>query len=218
MTLSLWLVPIEGNPFTKEVEELIESTIPSNFSQSVKKQPFAPHVTLTSDIDPDKTYKSSSQSPQEWLDALSLPAFRKEHDEVIVELDHVTTGDTYHRKLAVEVNPHPNLTKIAAACRRQALGGAIDDSAAQKWAETEFAPHLSLMYADLPAKDVQNKLALIELQIGYSLGSLFACCGGTFQVGGSLVLVDTGKPVAEWEPIARRDTPWVNWRMSRNLS
>lgn len=227
MPASLWLVPHTDNPFDKEVQELIADTIPGNFSKSLKERhKFITHVTLTSDIDPAKTFEAAGQSPQEWLDGLSLPVFRKEHDEVTLELDHVEAGDPFFRKLVIEVNQNKNLTKLAARCRRDAVltpsadgkDGDANEQTAQKWAETEYLPHMSLMYADLPTKDVKNKLALIELQIGYGLGSLFACCGGTFCFGGNLVLVDTSKPISEWKPIAQRETPWVNWRMSRNLA
>lgn len=214
---SLWLIPRENNPFTNAVQELITDTVPSNFAKTVKTHNFIPHVTLTSDIDPGKTYEKSGESPQAWLDGLELPNFRKEFDEVIVELDHVEAGEKFFRKLAIEVNENDNLKKLATLIRKETvLGG--DGNAAQKWVESEYKPHMSLLYTDLETKEVKNKVTLVELQIGFGLGSLFDCCGGTLTMGGSMVLVDTSKPVDEWEIVARRETPWVMWRMSRNLA
>ena len=199
------------------MQELITETVPSNFRSALegKRVVFAPHVTVTSEIDPSKTYSKSS-SPQEWLDNLSLPTFVKEHDEVVLELDEIEASDAYFRKLTIRANTQKNLQKLVAACRAQAVLD-NDTAKAEAWAENEYNPHLSLMYADLSTKDVKNKVPLIEMQLAYAIGDLFACCGGVMCMGGYLVLVDTGKEVEEWEVLAKRETPWVAWRMSRNL-
>lgn len=221
MPASLWLVPRDDNPFTKTMRELISDTVPSNYASALngKKVNFSPHVTVTSEIDPAKTYEGSS--PQKWLDSLALPDFKKEHDEVVLELDEIEAGDPFFKKLTIRANTNDNLLKLAAQCRRDAvLGGTSEtgsEDKAQQWAKNEYMPHLSLMYADIPKAEVKNRVPLVEMQLAYAIGDLFACCGGTLCIGGYLVLVDTSKDVSEWEVIAKRETPWVMWRMTRNL-
>ncbi|KPI41869.1 2',3'-cyclic-nucleotide 3'-phosphodiesterase [Cyphellophora attinorum] len=211
MTASLWLVPRENNPFTKTTIELITETVPSNFVSLLegKKVNFEPHVTVTSDIDASKY----GDKPQEWLDSLSLPEFKKEVNDLVLEMDEVEADDPYFRKLTIKLLKNDNLIKLAAQCRADA----VDSESAQKWAETEYSPHLSLMYADIPRAEVKKKVPLIEMQIAYAIGDLFACCGGTLCMGGYLVLVDTSKPVDEWKTIAKRETPWAMWKMTRNM-
>ncbi len=210
MPLSLWLVPHDGNPFTKTFLELISDTVPRNFLSPQDIHSFSPHVTLTSDFE-----LQNGKTPQEWLDALQLPEFKAEFNEVHLYLDTLQAEDPFFRKMNISVNDNDNLKKLATACRRQVTGDSEEN--AQKWAESEYQPHLSLLYADVPTKDVQGKIPLIEMKIGFALGDLFACCGGTLCMGGHMVVVDTSKPVADWKPIAKRETPWVMWRATRNL-
>lgn len=212
---SLWLIaPKPDHPFNKSLTELIDSTIPSNFTR-VKLPHFIPHVTLTSDIDPSKTYSSSS--PQDWLNSISIDdlGFKNQHKEVIVELEELEIGDPYFKKLTLRAKKEGNLLKLAAKCREIGLG--VSEDEATKWAESEFLPHLSLMYSDLSRADVQKRMGLMELQLGFEFGSLFDCCGGQLAQGAKIVLVDTSKEVGEWEVIAEREATWVAWRMARGL-
>ncbi|OAL36140.1 hypothetical protein AYO20_04554 [Fonsecaea nubica] len=210
---SLWLIARKDDePFNKSLKELIGSTLPSNFPHAPKRN-FIPHVTITSDIDSSRTYGDSS--PQEWLDGLSLPEFKKESDEVHVELEQLEAGEPFFKKVTIRAARDANLLKLAAACRRQ--GVLLSEADAQNWAQTEFRPHLSLFYGDVPQSEVQKKIGLIELQLGFELGSLFDCCGGTLAMGAKLVLVDTSKDIEDWTPIAERDCPWVMWKMARGL-
>lgn len=210
---SLWLIAPRGDhPFNQSLKDLITNTLPSDFPRAPKNT-FIPHVTITSDIEPSKTYGDSS--PQKWLDGLKLPEFKRESDEVVVELEELEAGEPFFKKVTLRAREDANLLKLAAACRRQ--GVVIDENEAQQWAETDYLPHLSLFYGDIPKDEVQKKLGLIELQLGFELGSLFDCCGGTLAMGGKLVLVDTSKPIEEWTPIAERECPWVMWRMARGL-
>ncbi|KIW21068.1 hypothetical protein PV08_01647 [Exophiala spinifera] len=212
MHSSLWLIaPSDEHAFNRSLKDLISSTLPSDFPHAPKNN-FVPHVTITSDVDPAKTYGSS---PQEWLDSLALPDFKRETDEVTIELEQLEAGEAFFKKVTIRARKDGNLVKLAAACRRQAL--AVSEGEAQKWAEHEYLPHLSLFYGDVPKDDVQKKLGLIELQLGFELGSLFDCCGGTLAMGAKLVLVDTSKPINEWKPMAVRECPWVMWRMAKGL-
>merc|ERR1712098_417683 len=120
---SLWLVPREDNPFTKTAQELISETVPSNFASALegsKKVHFAPHVTVTSGIDAQSTYERAS-SPQAWLDGLALPEFKKEFDELLLELDTLEAGDARFQKLVIRLLKNDNIVKFAAWCRREAV-------------------------------------------------------------------------------------------------
>lgn len=213
---SLWLIaPKPDHAFNKSLNELITSTIPSNFT-SAKLPHFTPHVTLTSNIDPSQTYSSSS-SPQEWLDNLPIDSlgFKNQHKEAVIELEELEIGEPYFKKLTLRAKKDPNLIKLAAKCRE--VGTGVSEDEATKWAEDEYAPHLSLMYADLGKADVQKRMGLMELQLGWEFGSLFDCCGGQLAQGAKIALVDTSKEVDQWEVIAERDASWVVWRMARGL-
>ena len=212
---SLWLIaPSDDHAFNKSLKELIGSTLPSDFP-SAPKNNFIPHVTITSDIDPTKTYGSSS-SPQEWLDSLSLPTgFQKEKNEVSIELEELEPGEPFFKKITLRAKKDENLLLLAAKCREQ--GVLVSESEATAWAEKEYLPHLSLFYGDVSLGDVKKKIPLIELQLGFEFGSLFDCCGGTLAMGARLVLVDTSQEIKEWSVIAERWLPWAMWKMGRGL-
>ena len=212
MSLSLWVVPREGNPFTKTMQELINDTVPRQFLSEKDYKIFTPHVTITSEIDENSF---GGKSAQEWLDSIQLPEFKAEFDEAIVELDTLEAEDEYFRKMNIALKDNANLRKLAAVCRGAGVSGG--EEKAQAWAQNEYRPHFSLLYADTPVREVQAKIALIEMKIGFAIGDLFACCGGTLCMGGHLVLVDTSKPIEEWKPVARRETPWLMWRATKNL-
>lgn len=209
---SLWLIaPSDDHAFNKSLKELIGSTLPSDFPHTPKNN-FIPHVTVTSDIDLTKTYKSS---PQEWLDNLSLPEFQKEKNEVVIELEQLEAGEPFFKKATLRARKDANLLKFASKCREQGL--LLSESGAKAWAENEYLPHLSLFYGDIPRNEVQKKIPMIELQLGFEFGSLFDCCGGTLAMGAKLVLVDTSKEIKDWTVIAQRNCPWVMWTMAKGL-
>jgi 2',3'-cyclic-nucleotide 3'-phosphodiesterase len=210
---SLWLIaPSDDHAFNKSLKELIGTTLPSNFPNAPKTN-FIPHVTVTSDIDPTKTYKSS---PQEWLDNLSLPTeFKKEKNEVVIELEELEPGEPFFKKITLRAKKDANLLKLASKCREQ--GVLVSESDAKAWAENEYLPHLSLFYGDVPMSDVRKRIPLIELQLGFEFGSLFDCCGGTLAMGAKLVLVDTSKEIKDWTVIAERNLPWAIWTMAKGL-
>ena len=211
MSYSLWLVPHADGPFNKTVQELISDTVPRNFVPEKDIQSFTPHVTVTSGVD------VGDKEPQQWLDQIQLPDdFKPEINEVLLELDSVEVEDAFFRKMTIAVKPNANLSKLAVSCRSQSSSSEKEDSA-QIWAKNEYHPHLSLLYADVPAADVKKKVPLIEMKLGFAFGDLFACCGGTLCFGGLLVLVDTSKSLSEWEIVAKRETPWAIWRATKNL-
>ncbi|USW58462.1 Putative cyclic phosphodiesterase, 2',3'-cyclic-nucleotide 3'-phosphodiesterase [Septoria linicola] len=205
MPLSLWFVLRKGNPFEKTAQELISDTIPNLFLSKDQIQEFPPHVTVASGIE-----VPNGKSPQEWLDSLDTSEFRSQHNEVKLELDEVQSEDPFFRKLNIALKDNDNLNKFASAVR---------SSAGLSEPEGGYRPHFSLFYADTPTKEVKNKQALIEMKIGFAIGDLFACCGGALCIGGSMVLVDTSRPIKEWKDavVAERETEWTQWRITRNL-
>jgi len=209
----LWLIaPSDDHPFNKSLKELIGTTLPSDFP-SAPKNNFIPHVTVTSDIDPAKTYGSS---PQEWLDNLSLPAeFKKEKNEVVIELEELESGEPFFKKVTLRARKDANLLKLASKCREQ--GVLVSESDSKAWAEDEYLPHLSLFYGDISMSDVKKRISMIELQLGFEFGSLFDCCGGTLAMGAKLALVDTSKEIKDWTVIAERHLPWAIWTMAKGL-
>ena len=176
------------------------------------KHKFIPHVTITSDIDASKTYGSS---PQEWLDGLQLPDFQPGKNEASVELEELESGDQFYKKIYIRAGKDANLLKLAAKCREQGLQ--ISEEDAQKWAENDYLPHLSLWYGDISQADVKKRMGTIELQLGFEFGSLFACCGGTLALGARIALVDTSGEIADWKVLAERDAPWLMFKMARGL-
>ena len=206
MPLSLWFVLRKGNPFEKTAQELISETVPNIFLSPDQIQSFPPHVTITSGIE-----LPEGKSPQEWLDSIDCAGYRSQHNEVKLELDEVQAEDPFFRKMNIALKDDANLHKFAATCREAAGLPAFKSG--------EYRPHFSLLYADIPTKDIKNKQALIEMKLGFAIGDLFACCGGALCIGGSMVLVDTDKPIKEWKDsyVAERETEFCQWRMTRNL-
>ncbi|EMC99769.1 hypothetical protein BAUCODRAFT_43864, partial [Baudoinia panamericana UAMH 10762] len=165
---SLWLVPHASSPFTKTAQELISETVPRIFvSDDSQINHFPPHVTVTSDIDATKVF--GDKSPQAWLDSLQLPDFKAEHNEVVIELEELHAEEPFFRKCNIATKANANLTKLATVCRKDAvLGG--DEAKAQAWARSEYRPHFSLFYGDIPTQQVKSKLPLIEIKLGFAIG------------------------------------------------
>lgn len=126
-------------------------------------------------------------------------------------------GDSFFKKLTLRARKDANLVTFAAAVRAQALQ--VDETTAEKWAQNDYLPHLSLLYADAPKHDIEQKMHRVELQLGFEFGDLFACCGGMLAQGARLVLVDTQAEggVEEWKVLAERSLDWVVWRAARAL-
>ena len=208
MTFAIWLQPHKGNPFTKAFQDLITDEVPKQLDQD--KQSFPPHITLTN-IDNEQL---GGKLPQEWLDGLELPDFKAEFNEVVVTLDTLQGGDDYLQKMNISVLDDDNLKKLAAVCKASAIGS---QEKGQTWAQKEFQPSFPLLYADIPTREAQNKVALIEMKIGFSIGDIFACCGGTLCMGGHLVIAKQGSSEKQWEEVAKRETPWIMWRATHSL-
>lgn len=132
---SLWLVPPKGSTITSKLQELISSDVPRIF-QDVSPPDFAPHITLTSEIDPSLY----GNDPQAWLDSLDLSE-KHVHIRFLV----VDTEAVFFRKCTLRVDKtFSDLDLIASESRRVGvLGG--DAAAADDWTGMEYEPHCSLM-------------------------------------------------------------------------
>jgi 2',3'-cyclic-nucleotide 3'-phosphodiesterase len=119
--------------------KLISTTIPSAFpGQQTTLPHFAPHVTLTSNIDLSKL----KPSPEKWLEGLAVPQVK----DVQVKFREVAVGSTFTKKLFIRCE-REGIEGLATLCRWQAVEGGesgVGTERAEKWAET-WDPHVSLM-------------------------------------------------------------------------
>ncbi|KAI7088965.1 hypothetical protein KC356_g2906 [Hortaea werneckii] len=181
---SLWLVPPEDSALYRTCHQLITTHIPSLFFPStLAPSPpplFTPHVTLTSDTVPPHLFRkqeqqqqssSSTTSPspadpatsaQEWLDSLDLPPPPMTQEGLKVKIQKVQVEGHFFRKLTLRCEKSPPLCDLAATCRAlrgaEGLAGGAEQKEAWEWVREHYAPHLSLMYSDLPEDEVQLKL------------------------------------------------------------
>lgn len=69
----------------------------------------------------------------------------------------------------------------------------------------------TLLSADMPASDVQKHIDELQDECRKAARRLEADDDGTVCSGGSIVLVDTSKPIDQWTPIAERALPHLKW-------
>ncbi|KAI5251304.1 2, 3 cyclic phosphodiesterase [Aureobasidium subglaciale] len=201
---SLWIIPPKDSTFSQALQTLISTTIPPHFPDT-KTYDFIPHVTITSNID-QSLYGSD---PQAWLGSLHLPSV-DQHDPVFVTLDLLEAGDAFVKKLTLRAGKTSQLLKLASACRASAVEGG-DKVKAGTWAQNDYLPHLSLMYADLPKSDVEKLVFTVQEDCRKAGRGVEADSDGGVAKGGCIVLVDTSKSIDQWIPIATRDLQHITW-------
>ncbi|RMX74663.1 hypothetical protein D0869_12368 [Hortaea werneckii] len=236
---SLWLVPPEDSALYRTCHRLITHHISSLFPPGAVPPPplFTPHVTLTADTVPSdlleqgpqeqrreqELRESSSTSPTEpatsaetWLDELVLPPPSR---DLKVAIQKVQVEGHFFRKLTMQCEKSSQLCELAATCRAACgveglLDGGEQEGAekleeAGKWVRECYAPHLSLMYSDLPEDEVQIKLDEVHSKISQAKQ---ANPESLTAKGGEIWLVPTYKPIEEWQPIAKREVRYaVQW-------
>lgn len=153
---SLWLVPPPSHPLHEILTTLITTTLPALVppgpappSDKTASPPspspptFAPHLTLTSNIDPSSTY-ATSPSPQAWLDALPFPA----GTAVRVIFERVKTDNFFFRRCYLKVG-YDGVRYVAAVARARGVEGEEEvGRRTEKWLEewrAAFGPHVSLL-------------------------------------------------------------------------
>ncbi|THX25281.1 2, 3 cyclic phosphodiesterase [Aureobasidium pullulans] len=201
---SLWIIPPRDSSFYKALQTLISTAIPPHFPNT-KTHDFIPHVTITSNID----QSSYGSDPQAWLSGLHLPS-ADQLEPIFVTLDVLEPGDAFVKKLTLRAVKNGQLLELAAACRAEAVEGG-DKGKAERWAKNDYLPHLSLMYADLPKSDVEKHVDELQEDCRKAGRSVESHDDGTVAKGGSIVLVDTSKPIDQWDIIAERALPDVKW-------
>jgi 2',3'-cyclic-nucleotide 3'-phosphodiesterase len=138
---SLWLVPPEDHPLYKTITSLIESTLPSQFPQLTGPL-FAPHMTLSSNIDPSLYV---TEGAQQWLDSIPFASA----SDVSIRFTDVKTQDFFFRRCYISVELKEGVRQLAGIARaRGVLGeeevGEKTKSWLEEW-EGAFGPHVSLI-------------------------------------------------------------------------
>ncbi|POS70284.1 2',3'-cyclic-nucleotide 3'-phosphodiesterase [Diaporthe helianthi] len=196
---SLWLTPPPSHPLHETITKLIETALPAQFPDASPRPPnFAPHLTLTSGIDPS----IYGDEPQKWLDSIPFPTASK----VAVRFERVKTQDFFFRKCYLKCE-FDGAKDVAAISRARGVEG--EDQVGPKtqawlseWREA-FGPHVSLMYGDMPIDEAKLKeIEDVVKQAGVALGDSSHSMGG--WEGGIVWLVSTEKGIENWKPIATR--------------
>ena len=195
---SLWLVPPKDSQLDLLLSHLIKKTVPKHFPELICPPDFLPHLTLTSDIPVELV----SKEPQAWLDGLLLTL----EDPPRVIFQSLDVGEAFFKKLTLSAARGP-LYEIATQIRAAAVANG-DAEAAEQWARDVYAPHVSLLYAELSIGEEKRMEVLHELeQAGVKLET-----EGTFReekgmngwTGGRIVLVSTWKDLRGWSVVAER--------------
>lgn len=138
---SLWLVPSPSHPLHAIITKLITDFLPAQFANATPRPPaFAPHLTLTSNIDP----AIYGDNPQKWLDSIPFASC----SDVKVEFDRVKTEDVYFRRCYIKCEFEGVKSVAGIARARGVLGedgiGDVTKKWLSEWKES-FGPHVSLM-------------------------------------------------------------------------
>ena len=197
----MWLVPARDSHVETILSRLITTIIPPHFPELQSPPVFLPHLTLTSEI-PEEAV---SNGPQSWLDSLPLAFLELPH----VAFDSLDVGEPFFRKLTLQVRKH-NLHDFPTQIRTAAVEHG-DAAAAERWAVEVYAPHVSLLYADLGIGEEKRQDILLELdEAKISLRNEGAFQGKENEglngwIGGRLLLVSTWEVLEKWAVIAERD-------------
>lgn len=160
-------------------------------------------MTLTSDITLPPAVNGSQQA-QKWLDGLPLP----ENIDLEVHFDSLDVATQYFKKVTLSVKKGP-VENLGAHVRSTAVENG-DMVAAVSWAKGTWAPHVSLMYADIEVSAEKYKEILqMVIEAGILLGNehtLFedGKVGYRGWHGGQIALVETWKDLRDWEIVASR--------------
>ena len=160
-------------------------------------------MTLTSGITlpPDITGKKQAQR---WLDDLPQPK------EVVldVRLESLDVGAQYFKKVTLGVKKGPLVT-LGAHVRSAAVeSGSM--TAATRWAKETWAPHVSLMYADIEVTaEKRQEILRVVTAAGIRIvedNGLLEDGRGHYREwnGGRIALVETWKELRDWEVVASR--------------
>ncbi|ODQ66730.1 2,3 cyclic phosphodiesterase, partial [Nadsonia fulvescens var. elongata DSM 6958] len=192
---------------------------------------FAPHITITTGIILNHDHsspESSSSAAKAEIDLIldkALSAARSVPNFTIT-LQSVKTGAFFFKKVYFEISPSNSaLASLAQLSREvfvllpQAIANQphyhalsegdrarIDAEVAkraQSWAQSEFDPHLSLVYSELyPVNEALQRT--INQRLEDALGPGFETRGIGWS-GGRLSLVRCEGPIHQWQKLGYRD-------------
>lgn len=164
---------------------------------------FEPHLTLTSDI-PQHITDGTTDS-QAWLDRLHLSTSAQPQ----TRFSSLDVGDQFFKKLTLSASKTP-LLGLAIQTRAAAVENG-KQSAASSWANKDWAPHVSLLYADGGIAEQKREEVLQALHgAGITLGEERDLAGAQGEGvdgwdGGRIVLVPTWRDPKEWAVVAERE-------------
>lgn len=197
---SLWLIPPSKSDIHEILSTLIAKTVPARFPELDAPPNFPPHLTLTSDIAPETV----GENPQEWLDGLSISV----SEPPSVNLQSLDVSQQFFKKLTLSSKKAP-LQELAVQARAAAVEGG-DDVAAMQWFGENYAPHVSLLYADIDIGESRRREVLDDLiEAGVRLETE-GLLGGREREGhdgwdgGQMVLVETWRELKDWTIVAER--------------
>ena len=197
---SLWLVPPANSEIDEILSTLITKTVPKRFLELDAPPHFPPHLTLTSDIPPDVV----AANPQEWLDGLSISPTQPPS----VSLQSLDIGQQFFKKLTLS-SKKASLQELVVQVRAAAVENG-DDRAAKEWFGENYAPHVSLLYAEIDITESKRREVLEDLvQAGVRLETEGLLGGREHEGhdgwdGGRVVLVTTWKELKDWAVVAER--------------
>ncbi|KAF2401416.1 hypothetical protein EJ06DRAFT_529546, partial [Trichodelitschia bisporula] len=175
---SLWLVPPPGSHSNMILSQLIKETIPNSFSPLCASPPlvFEPHITLITGLTASTFHSPDlSSSPQSWLDALNLPPAPEVH------FASIGFGSEFTKRFFVRVK------RVELERLREACGEGVDVTADSSDKE------LNAMFRGLLEDCVSEFFGLRE---------------GSPELkgwpGGELWVVETSRPIKDWQPVAVR--------------
>lgn len=160
-------------------------------------------MTLTSEITLPPNVAGDEQA-QRWLDDLPLP----KKVDLDVRLESLAVGAQYFKKLTLDVNKGP-LETFGAHVRSVTVENG-DMAAATSWAKEIWAPHVSLMYADIEVSARKRQEILqVVIEAGIALEEKHELLeDGTRNYsgwnGGRIALVETWKELRDWKVVASR--------------
>lgn len=200
---SLWLLPPPSSLIEKSLLNLTTNIIPSSLPH-VKKFPLLlPHLTLTSGI-PDSVTDDEGMARQEWFESLPISLTRPS----IVRFQTLDIGARVTKKLTLRVAKEGSLVDLAIQLRVMAVEGG-SRKAAEEWAKTTWAPHVSLLYADTNIEEDERLEAMkavkdngIHLEKNGEEPTEPTYAGWE---GGKILWVDTRGEIGGWTILGKRD-------------
>ena len=199
---SLWLLPPSDSPVQVILSDLINAETPFCFPD-LHKVVFEPHMTLTSDIMLSPDIAGNKQA-QTWLNDLPLP----EKVDLDVRLESLDLGAQYFKKVTLRVN-RGRLERFGAQVRSAAVENG-DMSAAMIWVKETWAPHVSLMYANIEVTaEKREEILQVVTEAGIRIGKehgLLKDGKGDYSgwTGGRIALIETWKEPKDWKFVASR--------------